>query len=575
MELSRLDLAIVIIYAVAIFVLAQWVSREKESHRKDAQDYFLASRALPWWAIGTSLIAANISAEQIIGMSGSGYVIGLAIASYEWMAAITLVIVGKYFVPIFLKNGIYTMPEFLERRYSPAVRTTMAVFWLGVYIFVNLTAILWLGATAVHTVTGMDVQLALIALGVFAGAYALYGGLKAVALTDVVQVSLLVFGGLLISYLALDRISGGEGVVAGFTRMTAELPGKFDMILSADNPNYKDLPGLSVLLGGMWVMNVSYWGFNQYIIQRALGAKSIREAQKGIVLAAFLKLLMPVIIVLPGIAAVMLAPGLARPDEAYPHLMAMLPSGILGLVFAALLAAIVASLGSKINSIATIFTMDLYRAARPDTGTQKLVVIGRIAAVVSLLIAIVSARAAARQLRPGLPVHPGIHRLLHARHLRDLPARHVLGARDFARRDGRGHRLGGPLVRPQDAVAVVAVHGSRRHRVPRLHRDRGRAVVARKAHGSLASRRTQEHRLLDEHWIQRRRGHRRGDTGRALRDLVVSCRQPGYSPRTVLRNSTAGSSSLPFVKSKSVAFSQCEPVPHRVRHPVETQAGSQ
>lgn len=392
MTLSSLDLAIVAIYAVSIFALAQWVSREKESHRKDAQDYFLASRSLPWWAIGTSLIAANISAEQIIGMSGSGYVIGLGIASYEWMAAITLIIVGKYFVPIFLKNGIYTMPEFLERRYSPAVRTTMAVFWLGVYIFVNLTSILWLGATAVHTVTGLDPQLALIALGVFAGAYALYGGLKAVALTDVVQVMLLVFGGLLISYLALDRISGGEGVVAGFTRLTTELPGKFDMILSADNPNYKDLPGLSVLLGGLWVMNISYWGFNQYIIQRALGAKSIREAQKGIVLAAFLKLLMPVIIVLPGIAAVMLAPGLARPDEAYPHLMAMLPSGILGLVFAALLAAIVASLGSKINSIATIFTMDLYRAARPNTGTQKLVIIGRIAAVVSLLIAIVSAR---------------------------------------------------------------------------------------------------------------------------------------------------------------------------------------
>jgi len=392
MALSTIDLAIVAAYAVFIFVLAQWVSREKKDHRKDAQDYFLASRALPWWAIGTSLIAANISAEQIIGMSGSGYVIGLAIASYEWMAAITLIIVGKYFIPIFLRNQIYTMPEFLERRYNPAVRTTMAVFWLGVYIFINLTAILWLGATAVHTVTGMDVQVALIAIGVFAGAYALYGGLKAVALTDIVQVTLLVFGGLVISYIALDRIADGAGVIAGFQRLTTELPEKFDMILSADNPNYKDLPGLSVLLGGMWVMNVSYWGFNQYIIQRALGAKSIREAQKGIVLAAFLKLLMPVIIVLPGIAAVVLAPALARPDEAYPSLMAMLPAGVLGLVFAALIAAIVASLGSKINSVATIFTMDLYRSVRPKASTEKLVVVGRIAAVVSLLIAIASAR---------------------------------------------------------------------------------------------------------------------------------------------------------------------------------------
>ena len=392
MALSTLDIAIVAIYAVFIFALAQWVSREKDQHQKSAQDYFLASRALPWWAIGTSLIAANISAEQIIGMSGSGYVIGLGIASYEWMAAITLIIVGKFFVPIFLKNGIYTMPEFLEKRYSPGVRTVMAIFWLLLYVFVNLTAILWLGATAVHTVTGMDVQWAIIALGVFAGAYALYGGLKAVALTDIVQVSLLVLGGLIISYIALEKIGDGMGIAHGFARLTTELPEKFDMILSPDNPNYKDLPGLAVILGGMWVMNLSYWGFNQYIIQRALGAKSIREAQKGIVLAAFLKLLMPVIIVLPGIAAVILAPGLERPDEAYPHLMALLPSGILGLVFAALVAAIVASLGSKINSIATIFTMDLYRSWNPETPTHKLVVIGRVAAVIALIIGIAMAK---------------------------------------------------------------------------------------------------------------------------------------------------------------------------------------
>jgi SSS family solute:Na+ symporter len=390
--LSPIDIAVIGIYAVSIFVLAQWVSREKGAHKKDAQDYFLASRALPWWAIGTSLIAANISAEQIIGMSGSGYVIGLGIASYEWMAALTLIIVGKYFLPIFLKNGIYTMPEFLERRFSSKVRTVMAIFWLGVYVFVNLTAILWLGATAVHTVSGINVQIALIALGVFAGAYALYGGLKAVARTDIVQVSLLVLGGLIICYIALNKISGNAGMVAGFHELTVRFPEKFKMILPPSNPNYKNLPGLSVLLGGMWVMNVSYWGFNQYIIQRALGAKDIREAQKGIVLAAFLKLLMPVIIVLPGIAAAALAPNLARPDEAYPHLMAMLPTGILGLVFAALIAAIVASMGSKINSIATIFTMDVYRPLRPQTSQQRLVLIGRITAVVALIVAILSAK---------------------------------------------------------------------------------------------------------------------------------------------------------------------------------------
>jgi SSS family solute:Na+ symporter len=391
-RLSTIDIAIVGIYAVSIFALAQWVSREKGAHKKDAQDYFLASRALPWWAIGTSLIAANISAEQIIGMSGSGYVIGLGIASYEWMAAITLIIVGKYFLPIFLKNGIYTMPEFLERRYSTSVRTVMAIFWLGVYVFINLTAILWLGATAVHTVAGVEVQTALIALALFAGAYALYGGLKAVALTDIVQVSLLVLGGLIISFIALNKISGHAGVIAGFHELTMRFPEKFKMILPPGNPYYKDLPGVSVLLGGMWVMNISYWGFNQYIIQRALAAKSVREAQKGIVLAAFLKLLMPVIIVLPGIAAVALAPNLARPDEAYPHLMAMLPTGILGLVFAALVAAIVASMGSKINSIATIFTMDVYRPLRPQASQRHLVWVGRATAAAALLIAIIMAK---------------------------------------------------------------------------------------------------------------------------------------------------------------------------------------
>ena len=392
MTLSTLDTAIVCGYAVGIFVLAQWVSREKDSHQKNAQDYFLASRALPWWAIGTSLIAANISAEQIIGMSGSGYVIGLGIASYEWMAALTLVIVGKYFLPIFLKNGIYTMPEFLERRFGPTVRTVMAIFWLGVYVFVNLTAILWLGATAVHTVAGVDLQIALLGLGLFAGAYALYGGLKAVALTDIVQVSLLVLGGLVISGIALEKIGAGAGMVAGFQTLTTRFPERFTMILPPNNPNYKDLPGLSVLVGGLWVMNISYWGFNQYIIQRALAAKNIRAAQQGILLAAFLKLLMPAIIVLPGIAAVALAPNLARPDEAYPHLMALLPTGLLGLVFAALIAAIVASMGSKINSIATIFTMDIYRPLRPQASQRHLVLVGRCTAAVALLIAIVTAR---------------------------------------------------------------------------------------------------------------------------------------------------------------------------------------
>jgi SSS family solute:Na+ symporter len=388
-NLATLDIAILAIYAVGIFLLAQWVSREKGTHEKNAQDYFLASRALPWWAIGTSLIAANISAEQIVGMSGSGYVMGMAIASYEWMAALTLIVVGKWILPVFLKNGIYTMPEFLERRYSPAVRTIMAIFWLVLYVFVNLTSILWLGALAVNTITGLDIQIAITALALFALLYALYGGLKAVALTDIVQVTLLVAGGIIITWIALDKVGDGAGVIAGFNTLTVKFPEKFEMILSSDNPHYKELPGLAVLLGGMWMMNVSYWGFNQYIIQRGLAAKSVNEAQKGIVLAAFLKLFMPAIIVLPGIAALVLAPDLARSDQAYPTLMAMLPTGIKGLVFAALVAAIVASTGSKINSIATIFTMDLYRSVRPNAEQRTLVKVGRIVAIVAIIIAVV------------------------------------------------------------------------------------------------------------------------------------------------------------------------------------------
>jgi SSS family solute:Na+ symporter len=387
-NLATIDIAILAIYAVGIFVLAQWVSREKGTHQKDAQDYFLASRALPWWAIGTSLIAANISAEQIVGMSGSGYVMGMAIASYEWMAALTLIVVGKWILPVFLKNGIYTMPEFLEKRYSPAVRTVMAVFWLVLYIFVNLTSILWLGALAVNAIAGVDLQVAITVLALFALAYALYGGLKAVALTDIVQVTLLVTGGVIITWISLDKVGGGAGVFAGFNVLTEQLPEKFDMILSADNPHYKDLPGLAVLLGGMWMMNVSYWGFNQYIIQRGLAAKSINEAQKGIVLAAFIKLIMPFIIVVPGIAAILLVPDLAKGDQAYPSLMAMLPAGIKGLVFAALVAAIIASTASKINSIATIFTMDIYRHARPQTAPTKLVNVGRVVGIISIIIAV-------------------------------------------------------------------------------------------------------------------------------------------------------------------------------------------
>ncbi len=403
MSLSTIDLIVVIIYAIGIFSLAQFVSREKAGHEKDTSDYFLASKNLPWWAIGASLIAANISAEQIVGMSGSGYAIGLAIASYEWMAALTLLIVGKFFLPIFLKNHIYTMPQFLDRRYGKVLPIIMALFWLGLYVFVNLTSIIWLGSIAVNKVAGIDQNIALIILGAFALLYQIRGGLKAVALTDIVQVTLLVLGGLVVAYLTLTKIGNGD-LVGGFHSLVTSSPDHFHMILKKGDPHYIDLPGLSVLIGGMWIANISYWGFNQYIIQRALAAKSLDEAQRGVIFAAFLKLLMPVIIVLPGIAAVVLAPGLPKPDEAYPTMMRLLPPGLLGLVFAALVAAIIASTASKINSIATIFTLDLYAKFRGEktraedeqgesTGEEKhLVLVGRITAITAIIIAILVAR---------------------------------------------------------------------------------------------------------------------------------------------------------------------------------------
>lgn len=403
MQLATIDIVVIVIYAIGIFGLAQWVSREKAGHAKDSSDYFLASKNLPWWAIGASLIAANISAEQIVGMSGSGYRLGLAIASYEWMAALTLLIVGKYFLPIFLKNQIYTMPQFLEQRYGPNIRTIMAVFWLGLYVFVNLTSILWLGSIAVNKVAGVDQMVALFALGGFALLYQLYGGLKAVALTDIVQVTLLVLGGLIISALTLNEVGGGAGVWAGFNTLLERAPEKFNMILEPGDTGFQELPGLAVLVGGMWIANLSYWGFNQYIIQRALAAKNLGEAQKGVVFAAFLKLLMPLVVVVPGLAAVVLAPGLDPADEAYPTMMRYLPSGLLGLVFAALMAAVVASTASKINSIATIFTLDLYAKRKgyvteAEDGAGKvsqekhLVLVGRITAAVATLIALLAAR---------------------------------------------------------------------------------------------------------------------------------------------------------------------------------------
>ena len=406
---STWDYLIFVCYAVLILGVGLWVSRDKKGHQKNAEDYFLASKSLPWWAIGASLIAANISAEQFIGMSGSGFAVGLAIASYEWMAAITLIIVGKYFLPIFIEKGLYTIPEFVEKRYSTNLKTILAVFWIALYVFVNLASVLYLGALALETILDVPMIYGVIGLSLFAAAYSLYGGLSAVAWTDVIQVVFLILGGLVTTYLALHTVSGGEGIMVGIGRVYDAVPEKFAMILDESNPEYKNLPGIGVLVGGLWVANLYYWWFNQYIIQRTLAAKSLKASQKGILLAAFLKLIIPLIVVVPGIAAYVMVndpeilaslgdaglknlPSLDQADKAYPWLLQFLPVGLKGVAFAALAAAIVSSLASMLNSTSTIFTMDIYRQyINKNASDKKTVNVGRLSAAVALIIAAIMA----------------------------------------------------------------------------------------------------------------------------------------------------------------------------------------
>lgn len=391
-------------YCALIIGVGLWVSREKDGHVKDTNDYFLASKSLPWWAIGASLIAANISAEQFIGMSGSGFRLGLAIATYEWMAAITLLLVAWLFLPIYLKKGIFTMPQFLEVRFDARVRTILAVFWLLVYVFVNLTSVLYLGALALEGIMGVSLIWGVISLAAFAAVYSIYGGLTAVAWTDVVQVIFLIGGGLLTTFLALNAYSDGAGVIAGFTDLMSNVGDRFNMILFEGELIYTDdagqaqdaydlLPGLSVLLGGMWIANFFYWGCNQYIIQRALAAKDLREAQRGVAFAGFLKLLLPLIVVIPGIVAYALNADITRGDEAYPWLLdQFVGPGFKGLAFAALIAAIVSSLASMMNSTSTIFTMDIFRHFIDKSASEtKLVMVGRVTAFTCIVIAAIMA----------------------------------------------------------------------------------------------------------------------------------------------------------------------------------------
>ncbi len=416
MNFSNIDYIVFVVYILFIVALGLFVSRDKKGHEKNSNDYFLAGNKLTWWAIGASLIAANISAEQIIGMSGSGFAGGLAIASYEWMAALTLVIVGKFFLPIFIEKKIYTIPEYIEKRYNKTLKTILAVFWIFLFVFVNLTTVMFLGAKALDTIMGNgDGSLllpAMIGLAVVAAAYSLYGGLSAVAWTDVIQVILLVLGGIITAAIALNNVTPDGGFFAGLSHIYDTAGDKFHMILKKDNPEFNNLPGIAVLIGGLWVANLYYWGFNQYIIQRTLAAKSLKEAQRGIVFAAFLKLIIPMIVVIPGIVAFVMfaqpegtaviegareaftkANGGINYDKAYPWLIStFVPIGLKGVVVAALTAAIISSLASMLNSTATIFTMDIYK---PYIGKQssekKLVNVGRVTAAVALIIALIIA----------------------------------------------------------------------------------------------------------------------------------------------------------------------------------------
>ena len=403
-EFAPIDWLVFIGYAAVIVFTGLWVSRTKKGEQKTSQDYFLASRSLPWWAIGSTLLAANISAEHFIAMSGSGFAIGLAIAAYEWIAAVVLIFVAKYFLPVFIEKGIFTMPQFLSQRYDKRVSTCFAVFWILVYIFVNMTAVIYLGALAMELIVGIPLVYGIIGFSFFSAVYSLWGGMKAVAWTDVINVIVLIFGGLVTTFLALNTLGDGQGIVAGFTELVHVAPQKFHMIIEkgtvfvpdgigGKKDAFLDLPGLGVVLGSMWLTNFGFWGFNQFIIQRGLAGKSIKEAQAGMVFAGYLKLLVPLLVVIPGIAAFGLGAQLGKSDEAYPWLLNnVVPIGVTGLAFSAIAAAAVSSISSIVNSTSTIFTVDIYKNFINKKATDRqMVLTGRIVAFVSLTIATIVA----------------------------------------------------------------------------------------------------------------------------------------------------------------------------------------
>lgn len=401
-RLQTADFIVIAVYFIAVSLYGYYIFKKKKSATTDSKDFFLAEGSLTWWAIGASIIASNISAEHFIGMSGSGFAIGLAISSYEWTAGIALILVAVFIIPVYIKNKIFTMPQFLSVRYDNNVSTIMAVFWLLVYVFVNLTSIIYLGALAISSISELSFGWSVALLSVFAIVVTL-GGMKVIGYTDVVQVVVLVAGGLITAYLALsllaDKLGFHGDVLKALGVLRKEAPEHFHLILKKSNPYYSDLPGISVLVGGMLVNNLAYFGCNQYIVQRTLGA-DLGTARKGILFSAFLKLLIPVIAVLPGITMFVLhqkglfahemtdAAGNLKPDHAYPTLMNLLPTGLKGVAFAALVAAVVASLAGKANSISTIFSLDIYKKFfNPQASEKKMVRTGRRAVIVCMIVA--------------------------------------------------------------------------------------------------------------------------------------------------------------------------------------------
>lgn len=405
--LATIDIIVFLFYFIIVASYGYWIYLRKKKTTTDTKDFFLAEGSLTWWAIGASLIASNISAEQFIGMSGEGFFVGTAVAAYEWIAALALIIIAIWFMPIYLKNKIFTMPQFLTNRYNETVALIMAVFWLFLYVFVNLTSILYLGAVAINgLVGGQYLHLIMVLLAVFALVITL-GGMKVIGYTDVIQVAVLIIGGLATTYMALlivsEKFGLGKDVIAGFNTLLKEAPDHFHMILDKPGPNatqeeinkYLVLPGIAMYFAGQWIVNLNYWGCNQYITQRALGA-NLQTARTGILFAGLMKLMMPVIVMLPGIAAYVLYKNGHLPqleggskDGAYSAILSFLPSGLKGLSIAALTAAIVASLAGKANSISTIFTLDIYKKyLKPAADEKKMVWTGRVTIFVAMIVSV-------------------------------------------------------------------------------------------------------------------------------------------------------------------------------------------